>query len=45
VIRAELTLAGHLHKGRLYVADTLNARVVRVEVGYELEKTAAVTKE
>jgi hypothetical protein len=29
--------AGQIHKGRLYVCDTLNHRIVRVEVGYGAE--------
>ena len=34
--------AGHLGKGRLYVADTLNARVVRVDVKHALDETRPI---
>jgi hypothetical protein len=30
--------AGQVESGRLYVADTLNRRVVRVDVSYDLEE-------
>jgi DNA-binding beta-propeller fold protein YncE len=32
---------GQLHKGRIFVCDTLNHRVVRVEVSYKAEETCA----
>jgi hypothetical protein len=34
--------AGHLDKGRLYVVDTLNARVVRLAVTYALEQARPI---
>ena len=34
--------AGQLHKGRLYVADTLNRRVVRVDVKHAAEETLSI---
>ncbi|MCX7804344.1 MAG: hypothetical protein N3A38_04045 [Planctomycetota bacterium] len=34
--------AGHIHKGRIFVADTLNHRVARLEVRHEREETAEV---
>jgi len=33
---------GQIHKDRIFVADTLNHRAVRVEVGHQAEETCAV---
>jgi hypothetical protein len=33
---------GQLAKGRLYVADTLNRRAVRLEMGFKAEETCEV---
>jgi len=34
--------AGQIHKGRIYVADTLNHRVARMEVSYRAEETCEI---
>ncbi|MFQ5809971.1 MAG: hypothetical protein ACE5JM_10165, partial [Armatimonadota bacterium] len=34
--------AGHVEQGRLYVADALNRRVIRVDVEFAVEETCAV---